>query len=311
MRISYNSDLIGGITKRRIVDSIKVNCMLAFTLLFWASAFVGIRVGLMAYSPGSLALLRFLVASLCMAIIYWQLPNKKRIPWNKRWQLLLIGIAGIGIYNISLNYGEMSVSAGVASFVIGLMPVITIILSVLFLQERPGRLVWLGILISFIGLVFLLWAENTQTTFDGGVLIILIASLMGGIYTISQKRYLRDFHPIAITAWVIWGGTLLLLIFTPQLSREIKMASFKATFAAVYMGIFPAALAYVGWCYVLNHMPASKASMYLYALPILSTLMGAILLHETLTGLSLVGGLLALSGAIIAGRSSSNLKRLK
>lgn len=287
------------------MDSLKVHCALAFTLLFWASAFVGIRIGLTAYSPGSLALLRFLVASLCMAIIYLRLPAKKKISWAERLQLLLIGVAGIGVYNICLNYGELSVSAGVASFVIGLIPVVTIILSVLFLGERPNPAVWLSIMISFIGLLFMILGESGSTSQSSGVLIILIASFMGGFYTVTQKRYLRHYHPVAVTAWVIWGGTLTLLIFSPVLWQEIKIANQSATFAAVYMGIFPAAFAYVAWCYVLNHWSASKASMYLYTLPILSTLLGFFLLHEQPSVLSLTGGVIALVGALLASRFQS------
>ena len=166
------------------MGSLKVHCALVLTLLFWASAFVGIRVGLTAYSPGALALLRFLVASFAMAIIYFYLPAKKKISWSERLQLLLLGVAGIGIYNICLNYGELSVSAGVASFIIGLIPVVTIVLSVLFLDERPGSAVWVGILISFMGLLFLILGEEERS-----------ASMISGalvIFWILDKLYFKN-----------------------------------------------------------------------------------------------------------------------
>ena len=66
------------------------------------------------------------------------------------------------------------------------------------------------------------------------------------------------------------------------------------------MGVFPAALAYVGWCYVLSIWSASKVSLYLYALPILSTLMGGLILHEEPSSLSLLGAMIALVGAVTA-----------
>ncbi|WP_408605517.1 DMT family transporter [Legionella tunisiensis] len=135
----------------------------------------------------------------------------------------MLGVAGIGIYNICLNYGELSVSAGVASFVIGLIPVVTIVLSVLFLQERPTPAVWGGILISFIGLLFLIIGEESNSaSMTSGVLVILIATFMGAFYTVAQKRYLRNYHPVAVTAWIIWGGTLMLLIFLPSYGKKSK-----------------------------------------------------------------------------------------
>lgn len=272
------------------------------TLLFWASAFVGIRIGLQDYSPGALALLRFLVASVSTGIIFIHIPRKNPMSWRIRGQLALIGVLAIGIYNLCLNIGEQTVSAGIASFVIGLMPVITILLAVVFLKERFNGGVWVGVLISLLGLLLLIFGEKDPITLNGGVLSILIAALMGALYSILQKPFLRHYHPVAVTAWVIWGGTLMLMIFLPPLYQEFSQASLKTTLAVIYLGIFPGALAYVGWTYVLSHFSASRASVYLYALPILSTLMGMVLLQEHLAFYSAVGGLLALFGAYVANR---------
>lgn len=289
-----------------IMKSLKVNCVLIATIIIWASAFVGIRVGLIGYSPGPLALLRFLVASLCMAIIYHGQGIKKSMPWTDRIQLLVAGILGIGVYNICLNFGEISVSAGIASFVIGLMPVMTVFLSFVFLQERLKLGAWFGVFISFLGLLLLAMGEGSHDEMRQGIELILISAFMGSILTIIQKRFLIKYNPIAIISWVMWGGTLLLLIFTPQLVDEITVADVQSTTAAIYMGIFPAALAYLAWSYVLKNLPASKATITLYALPIVSTLFGFLYLDEKPSITSLIGGTIALFGAFIAYRYQEN-----
>ncbi len=99
----------------------------------------------------------------------------------------------------------------------------------------------------------------------------------------------------------------MLMIFSPALWREIQVAKPDATAAVIYMGIFPAALAYVAWSYVLSFLSASNAAMYLYALPLVSTLMGLILLGEQPSIRSLSGGVLALAGALYATRFQSRL----
>ncbi|MCL9685090.1 DMT family transporter [Legionella maioricensis] len=284
------------------MQSFKVNCVLVSAIVLWASAFVGIRIALADYSPGPLALLRFLVASLCMMIIYHRQGIKKFISWKERIQLLIAGMLGIGVYNICLNYGEITVSAGIASFVIGLMPVITILLSLIFLQEKLKGAVWVGILISLFGLFLLAIGEGSHDEMKQGILLILVSALMGAILTIIQKKFLKLYHPVTVIAWVMWGGTLLLLIFSPVLLQEIKTAEYQSTVAVIYMGIFPAAVAYVAWSYVLKKLPASKAAITLYALPIVSTLLGFLLLHEQPSLISLVGGGIALSGALVAHR---------
>ncbi|MDP3268693.1 MAG: DMT family transporter [Legionella sp.] len=292
------------------MQNVKVNCILISTIMLWASAFVGIRIALAGYSPGALALLRYIVASLCLAMIYHMQDIKKRMPWRDRVRLLLAGMAGIGIYNICLNYGEVSVSAGIASFIIGMMPVMTVLLSILFLGERIQRGIWVGIVISILGLLILTLGESAHIAMRHGILLILISTFCGSVLNILQKQFLQQYHPIAIISWVIWGGTLLLLMFLPQLIQDLKTADVISTTAVIYMGIFPAALAYLAWGYVLKSLSASTAATSLYALPLMSTLLGFVLLHEKPSVISLIGGGIALLGALIANRAQGRYARL-
>jgi drug/metabolite transporter (DMT)-like permease len=284
------------------LNSLKVRLALLITLVFWSSAFIGIRIGLGGYSPGALALFRFIVASFSVGLLYARIHHPNPMPWSIKIQLMFIGVISIGIYNYSLNLGEVTVSAGIASFIVGLMPVMTILLCVIFLKERPATEVWLGIVVSLIGLALLIWGENSQATWNNGIFFILISSLTGAIYNVVQKPYLKTYHPVAFTAWVVWGGTLSLLWFFPDLNKEWHQAGYSANWAVLYLGIFPGAFAYAAWSYVLIHYTASRAAIYLYALPVLSTVMGMLILQEYPSLISLGGGLLALVGAIIASR---------
>ena len=284
------------------MQSFKINAGLFLAIFLWASAFVGIRIGLYSYSPGSLALFRFMIASACMALIYIRQSSCQKIPWSARLQLGLLGVMGISVYNICLNYCEITVSAGIASFVIGLTPALTVLYSVIFLGERPTRTVYSGILISLSGLVLMVIAGGDGVAISYGVLVIFIATLASVAYSLLQKSYLQHYHPVAVTAWIIWGGTLSLMVFAPALWREVLVAKPAATWAVIYLGIFPAALAYLAWSYVLKALSASHASMYLYAMPVISSLLGFILLHEQPSNLSLCGGILTMVGAFYASR---------
>lgn len=283
------------------MSTLKINLVLFLTLLFWASAFVGIRMGLAGYSPGALALLRFIVASFCLLLLTLRVRDKRTIPWKDRLHLGFLGLIGIGIYHYCLNFGEINVSAGIASFIIGLMPVITLVLSFFILKERLTAALWLGVFVSFSGLLLMILGDGFQARSDTGILAILIAAIAGSILNIFQKDFLKHYHPVEVTAWILWGGTLSLAIFSVQLFHEIQTAAWETTMAVIYLGIFPAALSQVGWGYVLNHMTVSRASISLYALPIISTILGFILLGEVPPALSFIGGLIALIGALIAG----------
>ena len=136
------------------------------TIVFWSSAFAGIRSALQNYSPFHLALLRFLIAS-GVLVVYSvvkkvQFPNLRDIP-----KIMFLGFLGVTVYHIALNYGEISVTAGAASLLIASTPAITALFAVIFFNESMNRLGWLGIVTSFFGVVLVTLGEGHGQYFLG------------------------------------------------------------------------------------------------------------------------------------------------
>ena len=122
----------------------------ALTVVFWASAFAGIRAGLQSYSPESVALLRYLTASICLAVYAlltrMPLPALRDVPG-----IALTGFLGFSFYNVALNAGEQRIPAGTASLIIASAPVFVALMAGAFYKERLRLRSWLGILLSFVG----------------------------------------------------------------------------------------------------------------------------------------------------------------
>lgn len=252
---------------------------LGVTLLFWASAFAGIRAGLEAYAPGHLALFRFLVASAVLAVYAMltrmRLPEKRDLP-----AILLLGFLGITVYHTALAYGEVSVTAGAASLLIAFAPICTALLAVIFLGERLRVWGWLGIAVSFLGVVLIALGEGEGLQFDPGAFLILLAAFSTSLYFVFQKRYLKKYSALQFTTYAIWAGAFFLLVFFPGLAQAIRAAPLDATLAVAYLGVFPAALAYVTWTYALSRAPASIVASFLNLSPVLAILIAWVWLEE-------------------------------
>jgi drug/metabolite transporter (DMT)-like permease len=265
--------------------SYKAKIALVVTIFLWASGFVGIRAGLQGYSPEGLALLRFLIASVCMAIIYFSMPKKNVIRVQDVFALMGVGVVGIGIYNITLNYGELSISSGMASFIISQAPILT------------------AFFVSVFGVTLIAFGEKGGFKWDLSVMYVFIATLSAGLYSIMQKPFLKRYHAIEATTYIIWGATIFLCFYFPKLQQDLTHATLKTTLAVVYLGIFPAAIAYLAWSYALAEIPVSLAASFLYFMPFVATLLGWMCLGEVPVWLSLLGGIFAIIGVWLVNQS--------
>ena len=273
------------------------------TIFAWASAFPAIRAGLAAFGPLELGAVRFVVAAVPAAIFL--AVTRPRLP--ERGDLWRFGVGGFGfvaLYTGLLNYGELTVSAGAASFIINISPILTALFATAFLGERFSVIAWAGTLLSFAGIGVIALGEGEGLRLDGGALFILGAAFMTAINAIVQKPLFTRHNPLAVSAWNMVIGALALAPFLPSGLGQAAVADAHGLFAVIYLGIVPSLIAYASWSVALSRLPASRASNFLYCVPPVATLMGFLWLGEAPGLLGIVGGALALVGVAIV-----NLRR--
>ena len=279
----------------------KAFLMAMITVIIWGSAFAAIRASLQGgYSSGHLVLFRYLIASFSF-VLYALIPGVKfRLPAKQDWiRLLLLGWIGISTYHIGVTFGSQTVSAGTAAMLIASSPIFTTIIAIFVLKERLERMGWIGLFIGFAGIAIITIGSNNTMTFSPGIIFVLVAALATSVFFVLQKPLFTRYKPIELTAYVTWAGTLPFLFFSPDLIEGIQHATLEANLAAIYVGIFPAGIAYVTWAIALSMGNASSVSTLLYIEPVFAIIVAWVWLHELPSTLSIVGGIVTVSGVLL------------
>ena len=280
----------------------RAGAAISIAIVLWAAAYPAIRVGLRAFSPGQLAAVRFLTASLFFGIYLGS--KRPRMPRGTHLvRISMAGVLGITLYNLLLNTGELTMTAGAASFLINSMPVFSALLATAFLGERLRIVGWLGIAVSFAGVAMIALGDSRGLHFGRGALLVLGAALCAATMGLLQKPLLRDYHPVALTACLMMSGELFLLPYLPAaLHAAGRPEARPALFAAIFLGIGPAALGYLAWSIALESFTLSRTASLLYLVPPVAVGISYLWIQEKTTPFTLFGGLVAVAGVVLLNR---------
>ncbi|MDR2599899.1 MAG: DMT family transporter [Oscillospiraceae bacterium] len=268
-------------------------------VLLWASAFPATRYALQHYSPVSLMVLRFVTASVTLIIIgiikKINLPKLKDIPL-----FMLSGASGVFLYSFLFNTGSVTVSAGVSSFIIASSPIFTLILTRIFFKEKVKTLCWIGMFVGICGLAVVTLVHDTGFYWGSGLYLIVCAALCSGIYSAVVRGLTRKYTALEATSYTIIIGTIGTLIFLPTAIRELPDSNLTVNIVVLFMGIFPAAFAYLTWGYAISKAKkTAHVTVFSYLIPFVSTLIGYLWLHETMSVYTFLGGLVIIVGMLI------------
>lgn len=267
--------------------------MLIVAVLLWASSAPVTKLSLPHFAPGELTFGRFLVASLLLAITRPGLPKIRDLML-----LSLIALLSVAAYNTLMTMGLTTESSATAGVVTGLIPVFTALSAHVFTRTRPSVSTSVGLALSLSGVLLTSSRTLFSVPLTSQLAIMVIGAFGAGWSFHLQKPMLERYTPSQVTTWVIWLGTVMLLVFAPALTVSLPSASLHSIAAIVYLGVLPSGVAYALWAYGLKSLEATQGSSLLYVLPLL-TLVIAWGLGEPPTEFGILGATIALLGILL------------
>ncbi len=273
--------------------------------LMWASNFVLGRTLRDEIGPLMLTTSRVVVASLFLAVILGRSAVKERLL-PRQWALL-IGMAFTGVlgFPFLLYRGLQLTTATDAVLINATGPLMTAVLAAILLRERLFPRHVLGGLITFFGVVLIVsggsFERLRQWHVNIGDLYILLAVVLWGLYSVISRRATRSHSVFSVTTISTWIG---LPLFLGAAAAGWQPAptnwSWHLLLAVVYIGIFPSGVAFLSWNEGVRRVGANRAMVFYNMLPVYGSILGVVLLGESLGTQHFIGGGLILAGSFIA-----------
>ncbi len=226
------------------------------------------------------------------------LPSREMMPY-----LAFVGFLGITFHQWLQSTALQTSLASTASWIVATAPIFMALLGWLFLHERFDWLAGMGIVVASLGLILVVsrgeWEGIVDGRFGGmGDLLMLISAVNWAVFSAISKAGLKRMAATQMMFWVLawgWAFTTLWLVLQGGWRSFVSLSS-GGWMSLLFLGIFCSGVAYLFWYDGLEAVPVAQVGAFLYFEPLVTVLIAAILLEETLTWVSFLGGLMILGG---------------
>lgn len=275
----------------------------------WGGTFIAGRLVALAVPPGVGSVLRYLIATLALVLAAKVLEGGlPRLDRRQLWVTFALGATGIFAYNLFFLGALKHLPASRTSLIIALNPVVTIGLAALLLRERLSLRRALGVILALAG-VWVVISRGDITAALGQSVGLGEWLMFGGVwswaaYTLIGRVALRGLTPLAATSYASLWGTLLLGLYSLTEWRGVELQAFTwpVVVAAVYLGLFGTALAFVWYSQGVQRIGAARTVVFNNLVPVFGATFGVLLLGEPLLPSMLIGGAIAVTGVMLASR---------
>ena len=280
----------------------------------WGSTYLGIRVMDRTIPPFLGAGVRYVCAGtvLLAAVCAW----RRRLPsvsWRELGSLALVSVLLLAAGNGGVTYAERHVPSGLAALLVASVPLWILVIRTLA-GDRPQRATLGGLAIGFIGVALLVARGGSQQHVSvAQMLLVVAAAACWALGSWLSGRLPMPADASAGTAIEMLIGGAALVVVSPlsgeRFSALSEHASADSLLALAYLALFGSILAFTAYVWLLQHAPISQVSTYAYVNPVVAVALGALVLGERITAITLAGGAIIVLAVAVVIRSEAQRGR--
>jgi drug/metabolite transporter (DMT)-like permease len=289
-----------------------------FAVSVWGASFVATKIAIQYVVPTALVWIRFAMGVVILGIAAW-FSGQFSLPKGKDWgYFALLGFLGITFHQWLQSTGLLTAQATTTAWIVATMPVFMAILGLLFLKERLAWYQWAGIFLATFGVLLVVTKGNLTSLATGkfgtpGDFLVLISAPNWAVFSALSHAGLKRYSSTTMMFYVMsfgWVFTSLLFLVTSGLSH-ISSIPFDGWIAILFLGIFCSGIAYIFWYDALKVLPVAQTGAFLYLEPVITVIVAAIFIKESILLATLLGGITILLGVWLVNRPNQQVQVVK
>ena len=277
-------------------------------LILWGSSFVAIKFAYTTYPPLTLAVARFVVASLILGTLTLLPQNRVRLQKKDIFTVAICGLTGIMLYAVLQNIAMQWTSASSATLIIASYPIITLLMESLIYKKKLSAIKIVAILIAIVGVVILSNVKS-ESRVEGellGIILLIIAGVAWAVYNFMMKRVVNQYPPITLLFYITLFGTIFLLPLALLERGQWQQPTLVSFGNMMFLGVFCSVVAYLLYNRGLKTMAPSTITSMLNLMPIIGVFFSWLLLGEQVTLRKFVGGAIVILGVMLSVRKTKS-----
>ena len=276
----------------------KTYILLMILIIIWGLDFIAAKMALGGIKPFTLVFIKLSLGVIILFILKTKKEkeskmNKKDIPVFVACAVGMIGYYGFAYY--SMNY----ISVSLLSIMLATLPTASIIIESIFRKKGITPLMAIGSLASLLGVAVILGADF-KALFQGklmGYILSMGAVLAWSIYNFSTEKLHEQYSGVTLAFYQI---LICIIILSPYALTHLpamnQINSF--TFASIlFQGIIVTGIGYLINVHALSRLGVTPTALFSNFLPVVTVILGCLIMHETISWVQIFGGILVVSAA--------------
>ena len=268
--------------------------------LIWGSSFLLMAIGLDAFEPGVVTLLRVGLGAAAL----WLMPPARsaRIDRADQPRLIFLSIVWVAIPFTLFPIAQQYVNSAVAGMLNGGVPIFAAVVAVIMLGRMPRLVTIAGLVIGFAGVVAISWPSLQEGSSEAlGAALIIVATMCYGISVNVAAPVQQRYGSIPVMARMLAWGTLwtapLVLLAVPDSSF-----AWPSLAASVVVGVVGTGIAFVIMGNLVGSVGSTRASFITYVIPVVALVLGVAFRGDEVAPIAVGGVVLVIIGALLASR---------